>query len=48
MNLRIKEMPVVVNFSRNKENKSKISFSSIYEMVRDSLRIKMYVSKLKV
>jgi glycosyltransferase involved in cell wall biosynthesis len=48
MNLKIKEMPVVVNFSRNKDNKSKISFSSIYEMVRDTLRIKMYVSKLKV
>ena len=48
MGLRIKEMPVVVNFSRNKDNKSKISLSSIYEMVRDSFRIKMYVSKLKV
>ena len=46
--LTIEEMPVVVNFSRNKSDKSKISFSSIYEMVRDSLRIKMYVSKLKV
>ena len=48
MGLKVKEMPVVVNFSRNKDNKSKISFSSIYEMVRDSIRIKMYVSKLKV
>ncbi|MBR6403319.1 MAG: glycosyltransferase [Eubacterium sp.] len=48
MGLRIKEMPVVVNFSRNKDNKSKISISSIYEMVRDSFRIKLYVSKLKV
>ena len=48
MGLRIKEMPVVVNFSRNKDNKSKISLSSIYEMVRDSFRIKLYVSKLKV
>ena len=46
--LSIEEMPVVVNFSRNKSDKSKISLSSIYEMVRDSLRIKMYVSKLKV
>lgn len=45
--LSIIEMPVVVNFSRNKSDKSKISFSSIYEMVRDSLRIRMYVSKLK-
>ena len=44
----IKEMPVVVNFSRNKSDRSKIRFSSIMEMVRDSLRIRMYVSKLKV
>ncbi|MCR5104250.1 MAG: glycosyltransferase [Eubacterium sp.] len=48
MGLTIKEMPVVVNFSRNKDNKSKIKMASIYEMVRDSFRIKMYVSKLKV
>ena len=48
MDLTIKEMPVVVNFSRNKDNKSKIKMASIYEMVRDSFRIKMYVSKLKV
>lgn len=45
--LTIEEMPVVVNFSRNKSDKSKISFSSIYEMFRDSLRIRMYISKLK-
>ncbi len=44
----IKEMPVVVNFSRNKSDRSKISLASIFEMVRDSLRIRMYVSKLKV
>lgn len=48
MGLTIKEMPVVVNFSRNKGDRSKIRFSSIYEMVRDSFRVKMYVSKLKV
>lgn len=48
MGLTIEEMPVVVNFSRNKSDKSKISFSSIYEMVRDSLRIRIYVSKLKL
>ena len=46
--LSIKEMPVVVNFSRNKTDKSKISLASIYEMVRDTMRIKMYVSKLQV
>ncbi|MCR5214581.1 MAG: glycosyltransferase [Eubacterium sp.] len=44
----IEEMPVVVNFSRNKDSKSKIKVRSIYDMVRDSLRIKMYVSKLKL
>ena len=44
----IEEMPVVVNFSRNKDNKSKIKISSIMNMVRDSFRIKMYVSKLKL
>ena len=44
----IKEMPVVVNFSRNKSDRSKIRFASIMEMVRDSIRIRMYVSKLKV
>ena len=48
MGLTIKEMPVVVNFSRNKDNKSKIGLRSIYDMVRDSFRVKMYVSKLKV
>ena len=45
-NYRIEEMPVVVNFSRNKDNKSKIKLRSIFAMVRDTLRIKMYVSKL--
>ncbi len=45
---KIVEMPVVVNFSRNKDSKSKIKLRSIYDMVRDSLRIKMYVSKLKL
>ena len=44
----VKEMPVVVNFSRNKTSKSKIRFRSIFEMIRDSIRIKMHVSKLKV
>ena len=44
----IKEMPVVVNFSRNKSDRSKISVGSIMEMIRDSIRIRMYVSKLKV
>jgi len=44
----IKEMPVVVNFSRNKSDRSKIRFASIMEMIRDSIRIRMYVSKLKV
>jgi glycosyltransferase involved in cell wall biosynthesis len=48
MGLTIKEMPVVVNFSRNKGDRSKIKLSSIYEMVRDSFRVKMYVSKLKI
>ena len=47
LGLSICEMPVVVNFSRNKGDKSKISMKSIYDMVRDSLRIKVYVSKLK-
>ncbi|MCR5544453.1 MAG: glycosyltransferase family 2 protein [Eubacterium sp.] len=47
LGLDICEMPVVVNFSRNKGDKSKISMKSIYDMVRDSLRIKVYVSKLK-
>ncbi|SEP72070.1 Glycosyl transferase family 2 [Lachnospiraceae bacterium NE2001] len=42
----IEEMPVVVNFSRNKDNKSKIKMRSVFVMVRDTLRIKMYVSKL--
>lgn len=44
----IKEMPVVVNFSRNKDNRSKIKLSSIFTMIRDTLRIKMYISKLKL
>ena len=42
----IVEMPVVVNFSRNKDNKSKIKLRSVFAMVRDTIRIKMYVSKL--
>ena len=48
MGYKIEEMPVVVNFSRNKDNRSKIKFSSIFAMVRDTLRIKMYISKLKL
>lgn len=48
MGLQIREMPVVVNFSRNKSDRSKIKLSSIWEMVRDSFRIKMYVSKLTI
>ena len=44
----VKEMPVVVNFSRNKSSKSKISIRSIFEMIRDSFMIKMHVSRLKV
>ena len=44
----IKEMPVVVNFSRNKSNKSKIHFKNIFEMIRDSFVIKLHVSRLKV
>lgn len=47
MGLVIKERPVVVNFSRNKTDRSKIRISSIFEMVSDSIRIKAYVSKLK-
>ena len=46
--LTVEEMPVVVNFSRNKSDKSKISLASIYEMARDSLRVRLYVSKIKV
>jgi len=45
-NYSIEEMPVVVNFSRNKDNKSKIKLRSVFTMIRDTLRIKMYVSKL--
>ncbi len=41
----IEEMPVVVNFSRNKGNRSKISIKSIAEMVRDSIRIKIHLSR---
>lgn len=48
MGLTIKEMPVVVNFSRNKNDRSKIHLSTVWEMVRDSFRIRMYVSKLIV
>ena len=42
---KIEEMPVVVNFSRNKNNRSTISVKSIGEMIRDSIRIKMHLSK---
>ncbi len=42
---KIEEMPVVVNFSRNKNNRSTISIKSIGEMIRDSVRIKMHLSK---
>jgi hypothetical protein len=41
----IEEMPVVVNFSRNKGNRSKISMKSIAEMIRDSIRIKIHLSR---
>ena len=48
LGLTIKEMPVVVNFSRNKDSKSKISLASIIRMVGDSIRIKRHVSRLNV
>ena len=48
LGLTIKEMPVVVNFSRNKDSKSKISLASIFRMVGDSIRIKRHVSRLNV
>ena len=41
----IEEMPVVVNFSRNKSNRSTISVRSIGEMVRDSIRIKVHLKE---
>ena len=45
--LKIEEMPVVVNFSRNKKNRSTIRLSSIFEMLRDSVRIKRYLRRMK-
>ena len=48
LGLTIKEMPVVVNFSRNKDSKSKISLASIFRMVGDSISIKRHVSRLNV
>ncbi len=47
MGLTITEMPVIVNFSRNKSDKSKISLKTVFVMARDTLRVKMYVSSLK-
>ena len=47
LNYKILEMPVVVNFSRNKANRSRIRIRSIFEMIRDSIRIKVYLSKMK-
>ncbi len=44
LNYKIIEMPVVVNFSRNKANRSRIRIRSIFEMIRDSFRIKFYLS----
>ena len=47
MGLTITEMPVIVNFSRNKSDKSKISIKSIFVMARDTLIVRKYVSKIK-
>ena len=47
MGLSIEEMPVVVNFSRNKSDKSKIRLMTIFEMFIDAIRIKMQVMKIK-
>lgn len=47
MGLTITEMPVIVNFSRNKSDKSKISFKSVFVMARDTIRVKKYVSGIK-
>ena len=41
----IEEMPVVVNFSRNKNNRSTIRIRSIAGMIRDSIRIKFHMKK---
>ena len=48
MGLTIKEMPVVVNFSRNKGDRSKISIKSIFVMARDTFKVKIHVSKLNL
>ena len=42
---KIEEMPVVVNFSRNKNNRSTIRIKSIAEMICDSIKIKMHLAK---
>ncbi len=46
MGLNIVEMPVVVNFSRNKQEKSRIRFSNIFGMMIDSIKTKFYVGKI--
>ena len=40
LGLTIKEMPVVVHFSRNRADRSKIRLSSIFQMFWDAIRIK--------
>lgn len=47
MGLTMKELPVIVNFSRNKSDKSKVSLKSVFVMGRDTLRVKKHVSKIK-
>lgn len=43
--LKIAEMPVVVNYSRNKAEHSKIRLSTIFEMIRDTIRIRIQLGK---
>jgi len=45
--LSISEMPVIVNFSRNKTDRSKITFKSIYTMFFDTVRTWLRVRKIK-
>ncbi len=44
---RIEEMPVIVNFSRNKSNQSKIRLRSVFDMAVEALKVKRRVRKTK-
>lgn len=47
MGYKIIDMPVVLSFSRDRDNHSKIKLKTIFEMIKETLEIRKRVKKYK-